>query len=215
MIVLTEKATVGALGVDTVATITQAQALSLAKHGYSFVVRYLGGVTQEEVANIFFAELAIMLVGYSRGVGWLPTAALGSYDGASAVAHTKALQLPPGLTLWCDLEGMSGTAADTIEYAEAWGAQVAAAGYVPGVYVGAGIPLDAQQLYALNNIHAYWHSCSVVPDVGSCSYQMYQLNPPNIVFAKDAGVAALEVDIDVVQQDHSGRLPFWARPYPR
>lgn len=212
--IVTEKAVAGALGVDTVATITRPQALSLAKHGYSFVVRYLGGITAGEVADIFFAGLALMLVGYSRSVGWLPTAALGSSDGVSAVAHLKALALPKGLTVWCDLEGMGGTAADTVAYAEAWGEQVNAAGYVPGVYVGAGIPLDSQQLYALNNIHAYWHSCSEVPNVDRCGYQMYQLNPPNIIFAKDAGVAALAVDIDVIQQDHAGRLPLWARPYP-
>lgn len=201
---------VGALGVDTIATITSAQAHSLESSGFSFVVRYLGGLTAVELSEILGEGLAVMPVTYSRGGGWIPSGALGQTDGTTTVSQLYALKFPVGVTVWCDLEGMAGTVADTIAYAEAWGALVQAAGYIPGVYVGAGVPLTSAELYALENIHAYWHSCSEVPEVATCGYQMIQLTPPNIIFHKSVTVDPLEVDIDVIQQDRLGRLPSWA-----
>ena len=199
-----QTAFVRALGVDTIATLSSTNAAAFKNSGYSFVVRYLGSLSSAELDNILNSGLALMPVSYSRAGGWVPSAALGTSDGLNMVKDLKALGLPTGITVWCDLEGMGGVANDTIIYAEAWGACVGAAGYIPGVYVGAGIPLNSAQLYALNNIHAYWHSCSVVPDVNSCSYMMIQLNPPNQI------VDGVEVDIDVIQHDHSGRFPVWA-----
>ena len=198
-----QSAFVRALGVDTIATITAADAAAFKAAGFSFVVRYLGAVTVSEVDTILAAGLAFMPVGYSRKVGWLPTSALGDQDGALAVARAKLLGLPSSVTVWCDLEGMSGTAANTIAYAEAWGERIEAAGYAAGVYVGASIPLNSTQLYALNNITAYWHSCSEVPDVSECGYTMIQLTPPDLV------VCGVEVDVDVIQEDRMGRLPIW------
>jgi hypothetical protein len=194
---------VRALGVDTIATITAVEAAALKADGFSFVIRYLGSVTFAELDVILSAGLAFMPVGYSRKGGWLPTALLGSQDGALAAYRAKLLVLPPGVTVWCDLEGMGGTAADTIAYAEAWGAAVQTAGFIAGVYVGAGIPLNSTQLYALNNITAYWHSCSEVPDVNECGYMMIQLTPPDLI------VCGIEVDVDVIQEDRMGRLPVW------
>jgi hypothetical protein len=194
---------VRALGVDTIATITAADAAAFKAAGFSFVVRYLGAVTSDEVDVILAAGLAFMPVGYSRKAGWLPTGDLGDQDGSLAFARARLLGLPTGTSVWCDLEGMSGTAANTIAYAEAWGERVEGAGYVAGVYVGAGIPLNSTQLYALNNITAYWHSCSEVPNVSECGYTMIQLTPPDLV------ICGVEVDVDVIQKDRMGRLPVW------
>src|ERR1700728_1845628 len=110
MIIKPASTFVRAIGIDTVAAITSPQATSLAKHGIAFVVRYLGGISVAEVGTILSAGLALMTVGYSRAPGWTPSAALGSSDGTAAVAHMAGLGLPEGLTVWCDLEGMGGTA---------------------------------------------------------------------------------------------------------
>ncbi len=67
--------------------------------------------------------------------------------------------LPAGVTLWCDSEGQAGGASATIAHVNAWAAVVKAAGYDPGLYVGAGTPLDGQQLYALD-VDRYWKSFS-------------------------------------------------------
>jgi Domain of unknown function (DUF1906) len=204
MTIISQTAFVRALGIDTISTITTAQAMAFQQAGFSFAVRYVESLSTTEISAILGAGLALMPVAYSRAGGWMPTAALGTQDGNNMISDLNALSLPKGITVWCDLEGMGGVAADTIAYTEAWGACIEAAGYIPGVYVGAGITLNSAQLYALNNIHAYWHSCSVVPDVDGCSYMMIQLNPPDQV------ICEVEVDINVIQKDHAGRFPIWA-----
>jgi len=201
---ISQTAFVRAVGIDTISTITDSQAIALQKVGISFVVRYVESLTSNEIISILSAGLALMPVAYSKAGGWMPSATIGTQDGNNMVSDLKKLNIPKGVTTWCDLEGMGGTAADTIAYAEAWGACVEAAGYIPGVYVGAGITIDSAQLYALNNIHAYWHSCSTVPDVESCGYMMIQLNPP------DQEICGVEVDFNVIQKDHNGRYPIWA-----
>ena len=208
MVLVKEEAPVGALGIDTIAVLRRSDADALYGYGFKFAIRYLGSLTTSEVADILDAGLALMPVGYSRGVGWLPTGPEGISDGVRAVKEAQELGLPDGVTVWCDLEGMGGTAADTIAYTEAWGEELMAAGYIPGVYVGAGIPLSGMQLYRLNNVHAYWHACSEVPEVDVCGYQMYQLWPP------DQQICGIEVDIDVIQSDRKGRYPVWTKTAP-
>lgn len=201
-----QKALVGARGIDTVATLTKADAQGL-KTKYDFAVRYVEQLTAGEVALITDAGLGLVTVSFSRAVGWMPSAGLGTGDGNVHVLKLLQLDIPKGTHTFLDLEGMSGTAADTIAFAEAWGAVVEAAGYIPGVYVGAGITLTGAQLYALNNIHAYWHSCSEVPEVETCGYLMYQLFPPDQIIK--VGTTTLEVDIDMVQGDRLGRSLVW------
>ena len=201
-----QKAFVGARGIDTIATLTEADVQGL-KAKYDFVVRYVEQLTVGDVALITAAGLGLTTVSFSRAVGWMPDADLGTTDGNDQVARLEHLSIPKGTHTFLDLEGMGGTAADTIAFAEAWGAVVAAAGYIPGVYVGAGIPLTGAQLYALNNVHAYWHSCSEVPEVATCGYVMYQLFPPDQIIK--VGSVALEVDIDMIQEDRLGRSLVW------
>ena len=191
------------IGVDTIATLTTTNVTALKAAGYIFAVRYLGGLTVSEVYDILAGGMALMPVTYSRGGGWTPSAMLGVSDGNSTVASLHALGLPKGITVWCDLEGMGGVAADTIAYANAWAVAVKAAGYIPGAYIGAGIPLNSSEIYKLV-VSAYWHSCSQVPDVDTCGYMMIQLYPPNAI------ICGVEVDIDVIESDHKNRLPIWA-----
>ena len=199
---ITQRAHPYAIGIDTVATLTAENVSAFMANGYSFVVRYLGSLTTIEVDTILNSGMAVMPVTYSRAVGWSPSAALGVSDGNLALTHLTHLNLPKGVTVWCDLEGVSGTSSDSIAYANAWASIIQTAGYVAGVYVGADIPLNSEELYKLN-VHAYWQSCSVVPEVDVCGYMMIQLSPPDVI------LNGVEVDVDVIEQDHSGRLPSW------
>ena len=72
----------------------------------------------------------------------------GSY-GQAAALNAAAIGLPMGVSLWLDLEGVASyaTAANTIAYVNAWAGEVAAAGFVPGLYVGANQPLTGDELY--------------------------------------------------------------------
>jgi hypothetical protein len=103
----------GSKGADTDTVLTAASAAALAKQGVTFVVRYLGSVTPEEIVAITSAGVGVSLVTFSRAPGWMPTAALGASDGATDVARLKALGVPTEMVVWIDLEGSGGSAADT------------------------------------------------------------------------------------------------------
>lgn len=186
-------AAVGARGLDTIAAIGPAQASRLKSAGYDFAVRYLGSVTDIEVKTLNEAGIAVMGVTYG-----------GAFDGAAAVVNAREkAKLPPNTTLWLDLEGQEGhrTAADITHAVNSWADTVAAAGYNPGLYVGAGCVLDAAALAKLKPSR-YWRSCSYVPKPSE-GWCMLQLSPPNRV------VCGVQIDIDVIEADYRGRVPNW------
>jgi hypothetical protein len=131
-----------------------------------------------------------MPVQHAPKAGWKPTAALGTTFGTNAAANAKAVGFPPGVTLWCDFEGPDSvsTADDATAYINAWAAAVNGAGYDPGLYVGSGAPL--------------WKSESSVAEPANCGFCLIQLYTTT-------QVAGVEVDVDVVQFDCEGRLPYW------
>ena len=186
-------ATIGARGFDTITAIGPAQASRLKSAGYDFAVRYLGSLSDMEVKTLNEAGIAVMGVTYG-----------GAFDGAAAVVNAREkAKLPPGTSLWLDLEGQDRhrTGADITTAANAWYDTVAAAGYLPGLYVGSGCVLDAGGLYRLK-FTRYWRSCSLVPKP-SCGWSCIQLYPPNQV------VAGVQIDIDVIESDYRGRVPAW------
>lgn len=193
-------AVVGARGVDAVTLIsTAAQAQGLKNSGIDFVIQYLGSVTAAGVDTILGAGLAFMPVTYAD-----------KFDGPKTVAELKALAFPAGCTVWLDVEGVGSTAPTTLkQQINDWATAVQTAGYQPGMYVGAGVPLTSIELYQLKVVR-YWHSLSKIvdrngqlaePACGFCMYQLY----PSITWA------GVWVDVNFVQQDFQGRLPTWVR----
>lgn len=199
-----EVASFPAFGVDTVARVTRAKAEWLRAHGYSFVVRYLGSITPSELAIVHRAGLACMFVTYSRGVGWIPSEAVGRTDGDAAVAHAQALDVPRGATLWLDLEGCAGPPRATSDWAETAAIVLRNAGYECGLYVGA-MPggLDADGLWKLRGVTRYWRSCSRVPEPSVRGFCMSQLRPHN------QHVGPVWCDVNVVENDYRGDRPHW------
>jgi hypothetical protein len=89
-----------------------------------------------------------MAVQHVRDPGWRPTSSLGEQDGTNAANNALAVGFPPGVNVWCDLEGVnsSSTAQDVIDYCNSWYDAFSAAGYAPGLYVGANAVLTGDQL---------------------------------------------------------------------
>lgn len=202
----------GLKGFDTVATISAALAAQFKKSGYSFCARYLslgngqnqGDLTFAEASNIINAGLALIAVQRVRMPGWVPSQSLGSSTGANAASNAKSIGLPPGMNVWCDLEGVaSGTTAQAvIDYCQAWYAAVKNGGYVPGIYVGAQSVLSSEQLYSSLSFQHYWHSQSKVPDVAVRGYQLMQAYP-------SVTVNGIGIDEDTTMNDHKGGAVLW------
>lgn len=149
-----------------------------------------------------------MLVTYSRGPGWMPSAAVGQQDANTSLLHLLHLGIPAGATVWLDLEGPGGTTDDITQYCDVWSKNARDAGFDPGLYVGYGTQLTSQQLYSLS-VDRYWHSMSRVTDAGGeeaapkCGWCMHQLNPTTKM------KNGLGVDINFIQEDFRGRVPNW------
>jgi hypothetical protein len=179
--------------------------------GYAFCVRYLsrtqgqapGDLSAAEANAILGAGLALMAVQHVRAPGWSPTAALGQQDGANAGFNAGEIGIPAGVNIWCDLEGVNAAsvAPDVIGYCNAWFDAVAAAGFVPGLYVGANCILDGQQIYDLKYQH-YWKSLSRVPVLPARGYQLVQTGVTD-------PVNGIGIDQDVAQTDSAGGQAIW------
>lgn len=200
---------VGSLGIDTATTLTAKNCLDLKAAGIKFVIRYLPELDQPEIDAIFAAGLGLMLVAHVRYPGWQPSMALGAADAERVARRAVALGIPPNALIWCDLEGMSGSSDDTVNYTNAWAKMLSTFHFIPGVYVGAGIPLDSMDLYRRLNVAHYWRSQSAVPTPVVRSYQLYQLFSMPTGSLKLCGV---EVDLDVSQHDYKGGCPTMIVP---
>lgn len=201
----------GLLGFDANTVISAAVAQQFKQNGYSFCGRYLAlgngqgatDLSNAEAANIINAGLALIAVQHVRYEGWVPSAALGNTYGSNAASNAASVGLPKGMNIWCDLEGVAtGTAAQSvIDYCQAWYAAVHAAGYVPGLYVGANCILTGAQLYSLSFQH-YWKSLSTVPDIPNRGYQLVQKWFPQSEFG-------ISIDQDTTQTDNKGGTVLW------
>lgn len=211
-----ETAPSGWLGFDTDTALTATTAAAFAAAGFHFAVCCLsngagssGGLTSSEVRAILSAGLALSATQRVSSSGWQPTLKLGEENGAAAAQNAESAGLVPGMNIWLDLEGASSSAStsDVSAYCNAWFAQVSAAKYVPGLYVGAGSILNADELDALN-VKYFRKSAGNVPypSIGHCMVQSVSSS-----YVID-GVA---YDRDVVQKDNLEHTPLMmtgARP---
>jgi len=180
----------GATGIDQPFPVTAASAAQYIKQGYTFVIRYVGrgdgskhfvDLTEAEGQTIIDAGLALCVVQHPLAEGWSPTAARGQKFGAAAGSLAAAAGLPPGVSVWVDLEGVAPTAQpqDVIDYCSNWHDEVSAAGFVSGIYIGANPGLTADQLYWDLPMKSYWRggssAASGVPaDIPHRGYQLMQ-----------------------------------------
>jgi hypothetical protein len=205
----------GAQGFDTDTPLTATACAGLAAAGMTFAIRYVGfsqqhstggDLTVAEVNAILSSGMALMVVQHARFAGWQPSAALGAADGAVAAQHAASLGVGRGTCIWCDLEGISGSAEDTIVHANAWTDAVIAGGYDPGVYVGSGVPLSSMQWYKSLKVRRYWKALNDPTDVAIRGFQMVQ--------SAGGQVAGVNIDRNLIQADQKGDVPRWFAPAP-
>ena len=206
----------GARGFDANTPLSDAAAKAFVQAGFSFCLRYVGrtemhsnDLTAQEAQRMLNAGLALMAVQHVLNPGWAPTQALGTEYGRNAAAFTKAIGFPPGVSVWLDLECVADNtaAADVVAYCNAWYDEVAAAGYVPGVYVGFAPGLSGQQLYSKLKFSSYWAAYNVdgVSKPGPRGWQMVQ----SVGSGTIGGITTEAYDADVIHPDGQGGVPMW------
>lgn len=211
---IVEPASVLARGFDTDTALTSETAGAFTSDGFQFAIRYLTrdgpeqdtDLTAQEALAILQAGLALMAVQHVPAAGWVPSAKLGLEQGHWAAVNAKSVGMPPGVSIWLDLEGVAdGTpAAAVMAYCDSWYEVVLAAGYLPGLYVGADAGLDADQLSA-TRFDYFWESGSdvSVPEQGYCMAQ--QIGGQSI--------DGVSYDGDLVSGDTESP-PVWLAPPP-
>lgn len=202
------------VGFDVDQQLSFPQAVAFAKAGKTFCIRYIprtpalvsGNLTRVEISNILNAGLNLMVVQHVPMPGWSPTGTLGVQYGKYAVAYCIQIGLTKGVTVWLDLESVNtyteSGPQNIIDYCNQWYTVVSAAGYVPGLYVGYGPGLSAEQLYDLEFKH-YWRAYNG-PEVATCGYQVVQQTQQTL--------NGIQYDPNTLQPDNEGRLPFWLSP---
>lgn len=206
----------GLLGFDTDGIVTSAKARDFFARGFRYCIRYVSRVAKQgpvdfsagEALDLLDAGFALMPVQHVRDIGWAPSLELGASDGVHAAYHAFVIGFPPGVCIWCDLEGvLEGTPAlQVINYCNAWYDAVIAAGYVPGLYVGADAILDGEALRFRLKFAHYWKSLSNVPEVVGRGYQMVQ--------GEEQKVNDISIESDRTQADLLGDRVFWLAPPP-
>lgn len=224
------------MGFDCNERVPLEHGLKFRNAGYRFVVRYVRrdqkhgfDLTVPEVLDIMKAGLALMVVQHVAPEGWQPRAlgngthtaefrrrqleilGSGAAYGSVAAQETAALGIPRGVTLWCDLEGVSNSApaANVIAFCKNWYAKVKEAGYDPGLYVGYNAGLTADHLYWKLPFARYWGAYNVDVTPAERGYQMKQKPYPSPI--KRLPVP-FQYDEDEILVDHKGGTPALLLP---
>ena len=196
------------LAVDTAAKLDGATIQAVRAANYACLIRYvnLPGVSPQrdidaaELSAILDAGLALMLVQHVRYPGWDPARASGVTDANAAIETARNARYRRGAHLYVDLEGINGTAAATIQFANDWASTVVAAGYLAGAYIGYNVPLSPEQIYDLHLVTSYWSDQGPrkVATRGFAIKQHAQIKLHGVDF-----------DPDTIQNDLEGETPAW------
>lgn len=208
----------GEYGFDCNTVVSVANAQVFAGRGYTFAVRYLPRVKQgindltaTEVVTLHGAGISVMPVQHVQSeTMWEPTSDKGDAYGSVAAQRAVACGFLPGCTVWLDLEGVAEwTPAElVVEFCRRWYANVRAAGFEPGVYVGWRCGLSASDLYYKLSFTRYWGAYNLNADEspvkrGLCMKQGLMNSPAGIHYG---------IDSDVIRADALGGLPTLLAP---
>jgi len=184
-------------GCDTLASLAPPDFDVLRSNNISWRAGYIDHVTPAELAAQMAARIAFAPVTYALQL-----------DPLHIVLRLAQLGIPAGVTMWLDVERVSQalSPADTIAKINAAAAALQHAGFLAGLYVGAGTPLGELALYESLSVTRYWHSLSDVPNVAQRGYCMRQIRPNDVL------VKTIDVDVDIVEPDYKGNLPTFAAP---
>ncbi len=220
----------GCKGFDANVRLDSEGASAWAAKGFRFAMRYVprkgvGASSHDlssiEVQTIHDAGMAVGIVQHVEPENWVPTPEKGRAYGWYAATASEDCGIPPGASLFCDLEGvLPGTPAElVISYVEAWHREVQSAGFRSGLYVGWSSILTADQLFHRLSVNSYWLAYNAnadqIPLVRGVCMKQHEL--PNA--DRPAGYQNMDgIDGDVVQRDNLGGFPWvyapegWAAP---
>lgn len=213
-----QAAPAGVKGFDANVVITPDQADAFWAAGFRFALRYVGrtqmashDLATAEAEMLLSKGFALMPVQHVLGGEWMATGDLGTEYGANAANFSQQIGFPPGVNVWLDLESVStqAAAADVIAYCNNWHAQVAGAGYVPGVYIGYHPGLPGSQLYSNLKFQHYWAAYNV-DGVSTPHPRGYQL----IQSSGSGSVGSLGTDVydeDTTRVDAMGGQVLWLK----
>jgi hypothetical protein len=169
---------------DVDSELSGAEAAAFVAAGFAGCIRYFplnsldvpGCLTSLELQILLSAGLSVAAVQHVDSFPWTPTAALGTSHGNYAAAYAKAIGYPSGAAIYCDMESpaTTATAEDCIAYLNAWVSEVQAAGYVPSLYIGWGVPMTPKQIYDLPVIESYWAAYNYTDGVATRGVQIQQ-----------------------------------------
>ena len=206
----------GSKGFDANTTVRPEDAAAFLAAGYTFAVRYIRRVqahsydlSVQERDDILGAGLGLMVVQHVALDGWVPTPELGTQYGETAVTALGELGIPAEVCVWLDLEGVKGGTphGDVIGFCNNWFDVVKAVGYMPGLYVGYGAGLTADELYRKLKFTAYWSAYNLdAPNFPAVrGVQMRQ----GVAHASDLipGFTNQTLDVNVIRADALGGTP--------
>jgi hypothetical protein len=223
MTLLARPATIGAKGFDCNTPVSSAHAELFKRAGFSFALRYLprvairpGDLSPFEFRTLVGAGLAVMPVQHVESAeSWEPSLEKGQLYGSTAARFADAIGFPKGVSVWCDLEGVSLGISKTlvIDYCRAWYEEVIRAGYLPGLYVGWHSRLTPDELYALP-FPRYWGAYNEnVDDQPSVRGWCMKQHEAKGDYAAPHGIP-FEIDTNTIMADRFSGLPFWAIEQP-
>lgn len=214
-----------ALGFDCNSPLSHERAQLMVQHGYRFVVRYVRreahhdyDLSADEMKVILAAGLALGAVQHVESAeSWAPSLVKGQRYGDAAVQDAHLIGLAPGITLWCDLEGVDlmVPSATVIAYCNRWFDVVKLGGYEPGLYVGWHAKLTGTQLYRDLKFTRYWSAYNLNVDQmpivrGVCMRQRPANRPGDI--PSGSGFTKQDFDVDTMNADAKGGLPAFQMP---
>ncbi len=172
----------GTRGADTVTAISASAAAALAAAGVSFCVRYVSPnqssvtpLTASEAQGILGANLGLMLAQSVDASALTFSTALGTQHGQAAAASAQSIGFPMCAVVWLVLDALPASTAPSVltSYYGAWYTAVHAAGYLPGLCVGAAPVLTAAQLGGLA-FSNYWQASGATVSPSPRGYQLVQ-----------------------------------------
>ncbi len=180
--------------IDTYSVISDEFADWLMENKYTAVGRYLDNLSLAEIARLHQRGIGVFGIRTARRNGWVPNGAEGNSDGLSTVRFANDLGIEDGTTISCDFEGCdpATTVVDATAYGSEWPALVTSK-WKAMLYVGAGQPLNGQQLYQLPGFTLYWRSCSRVTEL-PCGYALLQTRPGNVLVGPPGGKTLVDID---------------------
>ena len=170
-----------------------------ATYGVSVFGQYLEVMTAASRDAVWSEGGAILLLS-DAPLGAL-SATVGHAKAANLLKLASALGAPEDLHAMVDFEAQSG---DAEGYGTALTGDLAAGGFVPLAYVGAGQLLTGHQLYELPNARLYWRGGSLGIPEPDCGFAIWQVTPLSHPFT----AVSSPVDVSMIGADGRGRSPI-------